>query len=200
MADQSYGFRADWKRKRPAQSLLVFRLRRRSLKFLQAHRLNTRSNDIECEIFLTFEGLSSVWLLFTNSLTQRSHFQSEKKKNSCLCSKHTHTKQFLAMTAFFQVRQWPLSLSLSLTLCLPLSNIFQRLYWPENQSNRAATLACRTILVFFMLATLRTVNTNVQVPVHQLKMSIFYPWFEFLVNFYFLAPSYRRIKRPLCPA
>ena len=172
MADQSYGFRADWKRKRPAQSLLVFRLRRRSLKFLQAHRLNTRSNDIECEIFLTFEGLSSVWLLFTNSLTQRSHFQSEKKKNSCLCSKHTHTKQFLAMTAFFQVRQWPLSLSLSLTLCLPLSNIFQRLCWPEKPVKPSSYPSLSYIPSFFMLATFRTVNAIVQV--YQLKISIFF--------------------------
>ena len=47
---QTYGgrklrFRAVWKRKRPAPSLLVFRLRRHSSKVLQAYRLNTRSND-----------------------------------------------------------------------------------------------------------------------------------------------------------
>ena len=34
------------------------------VEFLRAHRLNTRSNDGEGEDFFTFEGLSSVWLLF----------------------------------------------------------------------------------------------------------------------------------------
>ena len=49
MAAQSYGFRALWKRKRLAPSLLVLRLKRRSSDFLQANRLNTRSNDGECK-------------------------------------------------------------------------------------------------------------------------------------------------------
>ena len=63
------------KAKRPAPSLLVFPLRCCSSKFLQAHRLNTRSNDGEGEDFFTFEGLSSVWLLFYQRLTQRFCFE-----------------------------------------------------------------------------------------------------------------------------
>ena len=66
MAAQSYGFRAVWMRKCPAPSLLVFRLRRRSSKFLQAHhRLPQEAMMVNVRIlFLSFEDLSSVWLFF----------------------------------------------------------------------------------------------------------------------------------------
>ena len=60
-------FCAVWKRKRPVPPLLVFSLRRRSSKFLQAHRLNTRSNDGEGDDFFFLRVLSSVWLLFYQS-------------------------------------------------------------------------------------------------------------------------------------
>ena len=61
---QSYGFCAVWKRKRPAPSLLVFPLRRRSSKFLQAHRLNTTWWRWR---FFFLWVLSRVWLLFYQS-------------------------------------------------------------------------------------------------------------------------------------
>ena len=79
MTAESYGF-ALLKRKRPAPSLLVFRLGRHPSNVLRAHPLNARIKQRWCWddariLFLTFDGLSSVWLLFTNSLTQLSRFE-----------------------------------------------------------------------------------------------------------------------------
>ena len=73
MAAQSYGFRAVWRRKRPVPSLLVFRLRRRSSKVLQAHRLNIRSNDGERENFFfdlrgSFKCMIVIYQLFDATL------------------------------------------------------------------------------------------------------------------------------------
>ena len=79
---QSYGFRAVWKRKRPAPSraLLLFPLRRRARRNFyrpSAHRLNTRSNDGEGEDFFLPSRVFQVYdCYFTNVLTQRSCFEA----------------------------------------------------------------------------------------------------------------------------
>ena len=127
---------------------------------------------------------------FLPTLWRSAPTSRAKRKRTLVCVQNTPTQNsFWQWWLFFR-----LSSALSLTLCLPLSNIFQRLYWLEKPVKPSSYPSLSYIPSYFMLATFRTVNAIVQV--HQLKMSIFYPWFKFLVNFYFLAPSYRRIKRP----
>ena len=78
MAAQSYGFRALWKRKRPTPYWTVFCSRSNAARriFYRPMDWTQEATMVNVTIFFfDVRELSSVWLLFRNSLTQRSRFE-----------------------------------------------------------------------------------------------------------------------------